>query len=120
MPKGVDRECDNCGYKTKVKVYKHGHGSQEVSYYFCDVCAKTFLSSATVYPNQCPDVRLHKSVGYIANMILSHLLVTHNGDVGELFDQLGTYIAGVTSDLPSDDVQDVWAAFYRLRERVQP
>lgn len=66
------KECDNCGYKTKVKPYEHGVGRQTV-YHFCDVCAKTFLSSATAYPNQCPDVRLHKSVGYIANMILDEI-----------------------------------------------
>lgn len=68
--------CDNCQHpRAKTGVF-HSHGENSegplhrVRRNFCEVCSSTFLSSATNYPRQCPDVRLWQSVGWIANEIL--------------------------------------------------
>lgn len=73
----LDRPCENCGHEgTKTAVFEtHGESSEgplhRVKRHYCNVCSSTFLSSATNYPLQCPDVRLWQSLGWIANEILA-------------------------------------------------
>lgn len=72
-------ECDNCEYTTELKAYKkppsfpQDENEEDKYNFFCNVCSSTFLSSATNYPKQVSDVKLYKSIGYIANMILDKL-----------------------------------------------
>lgn len=61
--------CDNCGYTTKTKLYAKGN-SREEKVRLCAICAKTLLSVAVQFPSQCPDTKLYKSIGYIANLLL--------------------------------------------------
>jgi len=66
----MKRECDNCGYDTKLEVF-HYSGNPPRDVYLCRICANTRLSVAIEYPEQCPDTRLYKSIGWIANEILA-------------------------------------------------
>ncbi len=67
--------CENCGHEgTKTGLFQcHVEGGpvfDRVPKNYCQVCSSTFLSSATNYPSQCSDVKLYKSIGWIANEIL--------------------------------------------------
>ena len=55
------QSCENCNYQTEVEDYD-GH-------LFCEVCSHTYLSRATTTPREV-DVRLYKSLAWIANRII--------------------------------------------------
>jgi len=65
-------ECDNCGYETQLTCYRGTHPATD-RHWFCEVCASSYLSHATVYRSQCQDPRLHRSLGWIANRILDEI-----------------------------------------------
>jgi hypothetical protein len=65
----VEPRCDNCDYPTE-ELTKFEGGIPRQSYSMCRICFKTFLSKATIYPNQVADPCLYMSIGYIANLLL--------------------------------------------------
>lgn len=79
MKYDLDVVCENCGHEGAKTRRFECHGEQlkgvfdRAERHYCNVCSATFLSAATNYPTQCPDVRLWKSIGWIANEILSRL-----------------------------------------------
>ncbi len=60
-------ECDNCGYAAPVRTFNTIPGRPRT---YCEICAKSFLSDATTFPQDCPDTKLYKSIGAVANLIL--------------------------------------------------
>lgn len=62
--------CDCCGYEATVVLYK-GHKEVSCDLWLCEICHETGLSNAVVWPGQCPDSHLYRSVGWVANRILS-------------------------------------------------
>lgn len=66
--------CDNCEYPAKLMEYSGKTVEPEGPLAFCEVCYRTYLHRAVVYPRQYGDQRpLWASIGYIANMILDEL-----------------------------------------------
>ena len=60
------QECDNCSFITKTAHISHP-GGQDCD--LCRVCSSTYLGFATAFPDQVLDVRLYKSIAWIANHI---------------------------------------------------
>jgi hypothetical protein len=69
---GPPNECHNCGYPAET-LRRYGNSPTEHPVMLCDVCYKTFLSHAILWPRDCDVPKLCKSVGYIANMILAEI-----------------------------------------------
>lgn len=64
-------ECDCCHYEGRVADFPQtlcGSGRRDLV--LCEVCATTYLSIATKYPNQCSDPQLYKSIAVLGNMLL--------------------------------------------------
>lgn len=65
--------CENCSYETelrKVVTQSPTRPAMEVDeWWFCEICSTTLLSRATSSPYRDQDVRLHRSLGWIANML---------------------------------------------------
>ena len=68
--------CDNCEYYTKVKLYEFYEDNGP--YYFCDVCAGTWLDMATKFPNQVNDKLMCKSVAHLFNQVLDEIRDVHD------------------------------------------
>jgi hypothetical protein len=68
---GEVTECECCGYLAPVDKFYEGPNRRLM--YLCEVCSSTYLSQAVAYPQQCPDPTLYKSIGWIANRLLSEI-----------------------------------------------
>jgi hypothetical protein len=47
-------------------------------FYLCEICHSTHLGIAVLAPSQCPDVKLYKSIAWIANRLLAEIKERHN------------------------------------------
>lgn len=63
-------ECDNCSFETQVETYNNPGGKDCK---LCEICAETHLGKATAFPEQVSDVKLYKSIAWIANRILQEI-----------------------------------------------
>ena len=73
---GEKIECDNCGYPAKLCLHQRLHCESSLrtnDFLFCEVCSKTLLSQATLWPSQCRDRSLFRSIAVVANMILDKI-----------------------------------------------
>jgi hypothetical protein len=64
--------CGCCGYAAPVAEFSSGNAMEPN--YFCEICSSTHLSSAALYPRQCSDTKLYKSIGWIANFLHEAIL----------------------------------------------
>ncbi len=60
--------CECCEYPAPVHEFDIGLPVRKAQ--LCEICSGTHLSIAVTYPDQCPDDRIYKALGYIGNMIL--------------------------------------------------
>lgn len=71
---GDCQECDCCGCEVPLKDFRRpprqAHMKPLPDARLCKVCSSTWFSHAVMYPDQCPDARLHRSIAAIGNMIL--------------------------------------------------
>lgn len=67
---GEPVECDCCGYPAPLSEFSgHAEHMTTATHLLCEVCSSTHLSSSVWYPSQCPDERLWRSIGWIANLL---------------------------------------------------
>ena len=67
-------DCQNCGFTTEeYKEIDHRTMNGVEKIILCTVCYTTYLSHATLYPNQCRDPKLFISLAQITNMIISEI-----------------------------------------------
>ena len=63
--------CENCDYTGPLEKYGYGHPRKSI--YLCNLCASTFFSKATKYPDQVCDTALYRSLAIAFNMVLDEL-----------------------------------------------
>lgn len=67
-----DTDICECCHTEQINVKAYcGAPTYEKVWLLCEICANTQLSKAAIYPGQCKDPALYRSIGWIANKILS-------------------------------------------------
>ena len=68
---GEEPVCENCDHEGSVEQYFYGHPRKSI--HLCLLCASTFFSKATKYPDQVCDRSLYQSLAMAFNMVLDEL-----------------------------------------------
>lgn len=70
-------QCDACKFEgIPVKAYTDtGVDNKPQTLMLCEVCASTLIGTAARYPALYPDLKFYRTIGWIANKILTEMRV---------------------------------------------